>query len=419
MKILFLTHRYPHPPNRGDSIRSFHMLECMAEMGDVTLGTLYEQPPAEESRNVLDSLCQEVIALPWHPRRKWWRAGRAILCGKTMTEGLFYDRALKKRLTALAEREHFDAIVIFCSSMFQYARIFLDAEKRKNARADKNVENNQQKKNRQTKIIVDLVDVDSQKWYDYAKVSWGPSRWLFLREGARLRRLETKIGDVADAVLVVTPEEAELYKRFHSAGNIIPMANGVDTDFFNPDAPELVDVAEIPYRCVFLGAMDYRANIDGVLWFMREVWPAVRERFPEAEYDIVGSNPSESLKAAATGVPGVNVVGRVPDVRPYLKRASVSAISLRVARGIQNKVLESLAMRSAVIASPQAAEGIELDSGEELLICDRPTDWVEQISALFKNASLRYKLGQDGRNLVEERYGWRSRLGRLRALLAE
>lgn len=406
MNILFLTHRYPHPPNRGDRIRSFHMLQCMAGVGEVTLGTLYEEPPAEASRELLGSLCREVIALPWHGQRKWWRAGRAILCGKTMTEGLFYDRALRKRLTELAERKHFDAIVIFCSSMFQYLDIFLEAQRRHPDRP-------------RPKVIVDLVDVDSQKWYDYAGVSWGPLRRLFLREGKKLRRLETKIDDAADAILVVTQEEAELYRGFHPTEKVFAVSNGVDTEFFNPAVPELAVVEKIPYRCVFLGAMDYRANIDGVLWFMKEVWPGVRERFPEAEYDVVGSNPADSLRAAAEGVPGVNIVGSVPDVRPYLQRACVAAIPLRVARGIQNKVLEALAMRMAVVASPQAAEGIELDSGQELLICDRPEQWVEQISALFKNESFRYKLGQDGRNLVEERYGWRSRLARLKALLAE
>ena len=406
MKILFLVHRYPHPPNRGDRIRSFHFLEYLSRLGEVTLGTLYEEPPSEESRAVTASLCREVIACPWRKYRKWRRAGMSLLCGKTMTEGLFYDRELRNRLKRLAKERHFDVIIVFCSSMFQYVDIFTKNQRK----SGENVP-------AAPRVIVDLVDVDSQKWFDYAKVARIPARWLFLTEGKRLRRLETKIDASAERLLVVTPEEAEVYRGFHPAGKITAVRNGVDTKFFDPDLPELSAVPEIPYRCVFVGALDYRANVDGVLWFLKEVWPAVREQFPEAEFDIVGSNPVSALRRAAETVPGANLVGGVPDVRPYLKRAAVVVIALRIARGIQNKVLEGLAMRRPVVASRQSAEGIEAASGKELMVCDLPGEWINTISSLFKNEILRYKTGYLGREFVENHYAWEACLAPLENLL--
>lgn len=394
MKILFLTHRYPHPPNRGDRIRSFHLLEYMSERGEVTLVTFFDEPPSDESRQVLASLCQDVLAFSWPRWKKWWYAGCSFLFGKTVTEGLFYNRWLRAQLLSLMGEQDFDVIVVFCSSMFQYVK-FLKKHARK---INGNLEF--------PRVIVDLVDVDSQKWYDYAKVAKIPLKWLFKLEGRRLRQVETQIESESEAMMVVTQEEMALYRSFCPTKKIFPVTNGVDTVFFDREAPALRQTEGIPFRCVFVGAMDYRANVDGVLWFIKEVWPKVREKFPEAEFDVVGSNPVMNLVRVAAESPGVNVLGSVPDVRPYLKRAAVAVIPLRVARGIQNKVLESLSMGCAVTASAQSVEGIEAVSGEDLFICDSPEEWTEKISDLFKNENLRYKLGSHGRELVIRRYAW-------------
>ena len=317
-----------------------------------------------------------------------------------MTEGLFYDRALRNRLTRLAKERSFDVIVVFCSSMFQYVDIFTKNQKK-------------------PRVIVDLVDVDSQKWFDYAKVARFPASLLFRTEGIRLRRLETKLETSAEAILTVTPEEANIYRAFHPTNKLLPVRNGVDTDYFNPDSPEINAVAEIPHRCVFVGAMNYRANVDGALWFMKEVWPGVRKEFPEAEFDIVGANPSPVLYRAAEETPGVNVVGSVPDVRPYLQRSAVAVVPLRIARGIQNKVLEGLAMRRAVVASREAVEGIEAVSGRDLWICDDPGEWVGQIAHLFRNEPSRRESGDLGRELVKNRYAWSACLMPLEKLLTK
>jgi len=406
MKTLFITHRFPHPPNRGDSIRSFHFLERFAEMGSVHLATLYEQEPSEESFRVLNGLCAGVLAFPWGKRRRWFRAGFSLLRGKTMTEGLFGDPRLKKALRKLVSEEKFDRIVVFCSSMAQYLETLRGTV------------------NENTPILTDLVDVDSQKWFDYAARARGWKKLVFQLEGRRLRNLEICIGRRSSAIMAVTPEETALYRSF--ADGKVPeellikdIPNGVDTQYFDAADPELADVVEILKRLVFVGALDYRANADGVEWFVKNVLPEVRKRFPDCEFDVVGSRPGPGLKQLAEVTPGMNLIGTVPDVRPYLKRASVVVVPLQVARGIQNKVLEACAMSRPVIASPGAAEGIQCRTSEDLLVCGTPENWIGKLSELFENAELRARLSENGRRMVEMSYCWAVQLGKLESLLHE
>ncbi|MCL4722402.1 MAG: glycosyltransferase, partial [Gammaproteobacteria bacterium] len=202
-------------------------------------------------------------------------------------------------------------------------------------------------------VLVDLVDVDSQKWFDYARQARGWKRWMFDLEGRRMRRLEGALPQRAAALMVVSEQEAALYRSFHPTGQIHAIPNGVDLDYFRPDEGGEIPAAE---SCVFVGALDYRANIDGVLWFCREVWPGVRRRYPRAVFRLVGSNPVAAVHRLAR-LPGVQLVGNVADVRPYLREAAAVVIPLRVARGIQNKLLEALAVRKATVVTPQALEG--------------------------------------------------------------
>lgn len=410
MKILFITHRFPHPPNRGDSIRSFHFLERFSEMGTVHLATLYEQEPSPESVRVLDKLCAGVIACPWGKKRKWFRAAKALACGKTMTEGLFFKRRFRKQLRKLLETEKFDRIVVFCSSMFPYLKMMAGT------------------RNEETPIVVDFVDIDSQKWFDYADKVRGWTnfwkKWVFRTEGRRLRRLEVEIGRRASALMAVTAEEVALYRSFADDAilgkfRISAVPNGVDTEYFDATRTELASVTEIPGRMVFVGALDYRANVDGVLWFVENVLPTLRERFPECELDVVGSRPVTALQHLAESTEGVNLVGTVPDVRPFLKRASVAVIPLQVARGLQNKVLEACAMSRPVVSSVCAAEGIQKVCETDFCVCGTPEEWVETLSELMNDSAHRAELCVAGRRMVEENYSWATQLGKLETLLRE
>jgi sugar transferase (PEP-CTERM/EpsH1 system associated) len=246
--------------------------------------------------------------------------------------------------------------------------------------------------------VVDLVDVDSQKWLDYAAAG-GPRAWLYRTEADRLRRLERGLASWARAVTVVSEAEAQVYRAFCPGGPVHVVTNGVDLEYFRPSC------GPVEPACVFVGALDYRPNVDAVCWFCAEVWSAVRRRRPDAGLYLVGRRPAPAVRRLAA-LPGVTVVGQVPDVRPYLGRAAVAVAPLHIARGVQNKVLEALAMGKAAVISPQCRAGLRVTPGAEVLVAGEPGEWVEAVLHLLEDPALRERLGQAGRRHVEEHCRW-------------
>ena len=385
MKILYLVHRVPYPPNRGDRIRSFHLLEFLAARSEVHLAFPAEKPPARETIERLADRCAAVAAVPLGRKMRWVRAAWSLGSGRTATEGLFRSPRLRRTVRRWAQQTRFDAVVVFCSSMVQY----LDAAGLEGV-----------------PVVVDLVDVDSQKWFDYADQTRGLKRLVFRLEGRRLRRLEQSLARRARAVTLVSNQEVKLYRRFCAAECVYAIGNGVDLEYFRPADP---GDSRASLGCVFVGALDYRANVDGVDWFAGQVWPEVYRRRPGARFTLVGSNPGPAVERLA-GLPGVVLAGEVPDVRPYLADAAVVVVPLRVARGIQNKVLEALAMGKAVIGSPQSLEGLDVEPGVHLRQAADVDEWIEAVTDVLDHADLREQLGRAGRAQVEQRYNWASRL---------
>lgn len=392
LQILFLVHRVPYPPNRGDRIRSFHMLDYMSGRADVHLAFPTPQPPDEETMRALRKRCRRVAAEPLGWGARWLRAARSLAMGRTATEGLFQCPALHRVVRRWSEEIRFDAVVVFCSSMAQY----LDARGLDGVPA-----------------VIDLVDVDSQKWFDYAAQSRGPKRWLFSLEGRRLRRLEATLAERARAVTVVSDAEAGLYRRFSPKAAVHAIGNGVDLDYFRADPA--AEACESP-RCVFVGALDYRANVEGARWFCREVWPEIHRRVPGAVFTLVGSNPTAAARRLAE-LPGVELAADVPDVRPYLDDAAMVVVPLRVARGIQNKVLEALARGKAVVASPPSLDGLELDRAVHVRQAATPEEWIAAVTQLLDDPLARDRLGREGRKHVQQHYCWETRLKPFGALL--
>jgi sugar transferase (PEP-CTERM/EpsH1 system associated) len=258
--------------------------------------------------------------------------------------------------------------------------------------------------------VIDVMDVDSQKWFDYAAATRGPRAWLFRTEGRRLRRLEQALPAWARAVTLVGAAEAALYREFCAPGEVRAVTNGVDLDYFRP-GPQ----AEGP-ACVFVGALDYLPNVDAAEWFCREVWPTVLRRRPEAKFLLVGRRPAPAVQRLAA-LPGVEVVGQVPDVRPHVARAAVTVVPLRIARGIQNKALESLAMAKPTVVSPPTLAGLKAEPGVHLLCASSPAEWAAAVLRLFDDRDLCRRLGEAGRRYVEENHHWDRCLGPFADLL--
>jgi sugar transferase (PEP-CTERM/EpsH1 system associated) len=388
-RILLLTHRIPYPPDKGDRIRSYHLLTYLARHGSVDLATLVDEEVADASRSALEGLCRRVLLAPLSRTGRWFRAACSLTCGRSATAGLFHSRLLRRTVDAWLADTDYDVIVCFSSGVLPYVL----------------------HRGLGPRLIADLVDVDSQKWFDYAArtSAANPLSWMFRLEGKRLRELECAASE-ARATVLITEVEAAVYRAFCPEASVHVVANGVDLDHFRA-MPATDDGS-----CVFVGYLDYRANVLGLEWFCREIWPAVHAERPSATFHIVGRNAVPAVLRLGA-IPGVRVVGPVPDVRPYMARARIVLVPLPVARGVQNKVLEALAMGKAVLGSPAALEGLAITPGVEACQAETPAEWRATLVGLWDDAEGRRDLGDRGRQFVELHHNWESCLEPFGALL--
>lgn len=392
--ILYLVHRVPYPPDKGDRIRNFHVLRYLSNRARVHLACLADEPMPDEDMQALSRFCERLAVVPLAPRMRWVQAASSVARGRTVSEGAFASRQFGETLASWTRETQFSAVLVSASSLVPY----LDDDLLRDIPA-----------------VVDLVDVDSQKWLDYEAASRGPRAWLYRMEGSRLRRLEHSLPDRMEAVTLVSEAEVSLFRRFRPHGAIHAIPNGVDLNYFQPSFVN-GHCATRRDSCVFVGALDYRPNVDGARWFCSEVWPEVVRRRPHATLRLVGRRPNAAVKRLANE-PGVELVGQVPDVRPYVAEAEVVVVPLRLARGLQNKVLEAMAMGKAVVASPESLKGIAANPGEHLVAASTPHEWVDAIENLFDDAALRTQLGAAGRQYVEQKHDWDRCLEPFAALL--
>lgn len=376
--VLYITHRVPFPPDKGDRIRNWHVLRQVVRRGTVWLACLADEAVPQETIAELNRVCGRVAIVPVTSGR-WLRAGWSALTGASISEGAFWERDLMRVIRGWSRETRFDAAVISASSLAPYLRMTELADVPK---------------------IVDLVDVDSQKWSDFADAARGPRKWLYRFESHRIRKLECGLPKWTKAVAMVSRAEAALFDSFAGVGAATVAANGVDQDYFSP-----MPSRETGLNCAFVGAMDYLPNVDATVWFARDIWPAIHAKFPSAEFRIIGRKPSPEVKRL-TEVPGVNLIGQVPDVRPHVADATVVVAPMRLGRGIQNKVLEAMAMGKPVISAPPALAALKAVPGTHLLSASTPDEWVKQVSELFADPTRCNELGAAARRFVEEHHHW-------------
>jgi sugar transferase (PEP-CTERM/EpsH1 system associated) len=387
-RLLYIAHRVPYPPDKGERVRAFHEICSLAKHFRVVLAALAHRRSDFESAKPLQEHCEEVLLAGAGGLPSLVRGGFSLLAGRSVTEGFFRSPALLKKIRASEMREPFDLTLAYCSSMLPAALA-----------------------TRAPARVIDLVDVDSAKWAGYAEAAPWPRQWLYHRESCAVASLERRAVETCNAVLLVSAAEAGALGA--TQPNVHAVANGVDSEFFRPGAVEPVDVG--PAGLVFTGTMDYRPNAEGVEWFVRDVWPEVRKQRPDATFTVVGRNPTPAVRRLVAE-PGVRVTGSVPDVRGYLEGASVSVCPLQIARGIQNKILEAMAMGKATVASSPALEGIETEVGVEVLRADSPQEWVRRLMELLDDVESRRQMGAAARRLVEQRYTWQARMAPLVSL---
>lgn len=391
--LLLLIHRIPYPPNKGDKIRSWHLLKHLAARYKVHLATFVDDPDDWQHVPTVQALCASSHFAPLNPRLARIKSLGALLANRSLSLDYYRDGAVSAWTADTMATHRVQRIVVFSSAMAQYAEPYAQARR-----------------------VVDFCDVDSDKWRQYAEQKSWPMSALYRHEAKQLLAYERKVARDTDAALFVSAPEADLFRGLapESDAKIGFFNNGVDTDYFSPARPYTTPFASNERAIVFTGAMDYWPNVDAVQWFASDIFPALRERFADARFYIVGARPAAAVQALAQ-LPGVVVTGTVPDVRPYLAYAAVSVAPLRIARGIQNKVLEAMAMACPVVVSPQALEGIEALPGADLLLADGVEAFTAQVAGLLDTPNP--QLGPLARAKVEQLYSWPSNLARIDARL--
>ncbi len=393
--LLYLVHRLPYPPNKGDKVRSYHLLKHLTASHRVFLGTFVDDPDDEQHIDTLRAMCPDLHVARLHPRWAKLRSLGGLLTGQALGLGYYRNAGLQTWVDhALAENQ-MDAIVIFSSVMAQYIPLGSGAVL--------------------PPVLVDFVDVDSAKWTQYADNHAWPLSWLYRREGERLLAFERETAAQSRRSFLVTDNEVALFRRLapECADRVDALSNGVDSDFFAPNpsrespfAPSSPESASL--SLVFTGAMDYWPNIDAVTWFASEVLPLLLPQWPTLRFYIVGRSPPASVISLASST--IVVTGTVPDVRPYLQHATLVVAPLRVARGIQNKILEAMAMARPVVASRSCVEAIAAQDGVALLSAAEASEFAAQIDALLRSPDQAAAVGQAGRQRVVQHYSWSAHL---------
>lgn len=394
-EILFLCHRIPIPPDRGDKIRSFHLLERMAELAPVHVGCFADDARDMSFAPDLAKMTASQYVLP-RDRSRIAAGLRGIAKGQPLLVSLFDHPALHHWVARILSERPISAVVTYSAQMAHYVPPLPE----------------------EVRFVMDFVDFDSAKYASYGARGKGPMAWINRREARLLGLFEREVAQRADLCAFVSEAEAALFRNASGLGadRIVAMDNGVALDYFDPNADFApVDRPGVPLL-VFTGQMDYRPNVEAVESFAKGTLPAIRAVHPQATLAIVGRSPAKQVMALAA-LPGVVVTGAVPDVRGWLAAADVVVAPLRIARGVQNKVLEAMAMARPVVASPQAAEGIDARAGEHLLIAADRIDEAGKVKALLADPGEALRLGRAARARMEERYRWSATLQRLPEML--
>ena len=393
--LLYLVHRLPFPPNKGDKVRSYHLLKHLTKHHRVFLGTFVDTPEDEVYVATVRKLCPDLFVARINPPWAKIRSLTGLLKQQALSLGYYRNTQLQAWVKQTLETQNIEATVIFSSVMAQYVQAIAGVK--------------------QPPMLVDFVDVDSSKWTQYASAHPWPLSWLYRREGERLGAFERAVAARSKKSFFVTENETQLFKKMapECADLAVAMSNGVDTDYFSPD-PEraspypmrVCSPATLPV--VFTGAMDYWPNVDAVTWFARDILPRLRRSCPQVCFYIVGRNPPASVFALACNA--VVVTGTVPDVRPYLQHAALVVAPLRVARGVQNKILEAMAMCKPVVASRSCAQALTANS-DDLVCAAGVSGFVREIVDLLQSPERSDRLGQSARRRVIESYSWTAHLG--------
>jgi polysaccharide biosynthesis protein PslH len=400
MAILFITQRVPYPPNKGEKLRTYHQIKHLLDKGyGITVACpIADKQEAEYAQALTDKLGVEVISAPLRNTAVAYIS--ALLKRQSLSEAKFYSASLMSLIKQALADQPYTAIVCSASSLAQYIW-------------DIPAANTPQKNIRK---VMDFMDLDSDKWAQYATKAPWPMRWVYSREALKVRQLEQRIVADFDSTFFISQKEVDLFEKQQPQliqHDVMAIGNGIETEYFSPKPSQEQHVLA---TYLFVGVMDYKPNIDAVLWFCEYVWPSILRRTPNAKFVIAGMSPSKVIKDLARQ-PSIQVTGFVENILPYFHQADVFVAPFQIARGVQNKVLQAMACGIPVITSSLGAEGIEAVQHEELLIANNANEYMEIIAQLTD--SKRYQVVANAAIArIAMDYSWGGQLKLLDRLIA-
>jgi sugar transferase (PEP-CTERM/EpsH1 system associated) len=390
VRVLYLCHRIPYPPDKGDKIRAFHQIRAMAAHHEVDVFTLADDAGDLAHRDALAAHCHRLTVARVHPKVARMRSLPYLLTVTPLTVPYFYSAELQREIDKALSLVSYDRIFVYCSAMAQYVTSAGSIP-----------------------MVMDLVDVDSEKWTQYAAHTSFPFSIVYRREGWTLQIYERTVCERASCVLVSTEREAQLARRIAPGALVQVLPNGVDTEYFKP-APE----ASRESAVIFTGDMGYFPNEEAVIYFARQVLPLIRREVADVRFLIVGRNPGRRVQDLSK-IGGVEVTGFVPDVRTWLAKARVAVAPFTITAGIQNKILESMAFGLPVVATSRATQGLSRPVAGMVDTGDTAEELASKAVVLLRDSELACSKGVDGRRLVMENYSWATAIERLLRLLEE
>ncbi len=393
MNILYLAHRLPYPPNKGDKLRAFHQIADLSRRHHVWCACFVDDPKDYAYVSTLRKYCHELATVRLRPRLATIRGLAGLARGKALTPSYYEHRSMHRILADWSTRITFDVVMAFSSSMAPYA-IRTPCRRR----------------------VLDFCDLDSVKWTQLAEQAQLPLRWLYRVEGRRLAELERKWIDKADATILISHAERDQLSRDIDRRKVHVVGNGVEVSAL-PTSQAQPPLSPNDSPIVgFMGVMNYQPNIEGVAWFVRRCWPIIRREIPTAQFHIVGRSPHRKVRQLANG-DGVRVVGEVTDARQAVSAFDVSVAPLQVARGLQNKVLEAMACGKPVVLTRKAAEGINGLSGQHFLASDDPGEFAHAVISLLQQPQERQLMGQRAKQYVSINHQWPNELKKLELIV--
>ncbi len=395
-KLLFLAHRIPYPPHKGEKLRAYHLIEGLAERYDVFLGAPVDDPDDWQHRHALDALCARVHIADGRGRSRRRAAVEAIARREPVSFAYFRHRSMMDWVRQVTLMDRFDTVMLYSSGTAPYLSAVNGTH---------------------GPLVVDFVDVDSEKWRAMGESEGGVMGRVYAREAALMREAERRLAARADASLLVTENEAALFgrvtgitERVHAVGNGVALEGWEDACSLPSPYPH-----DGRARIIFTGAMDYAPNVDAVTWFAREAMPRLRAAGRGVVFVIAGSNPAREVRALASD--DIEVTGRVPDMKPYLVHAALAVAPLQLARGVQNKVLEAMAARLPVVTSAAALDGIGAVPDISVSVAGSGAEFATAIGELLDDPAKADAMAAAARRMIEDEYSWAARIETLERII--